>query len=105
MMLPATNRSGYAASITATYAAPAENPVMYTCDVSIELDVASWSIIWTIDSASPDPRVWSAGPKKSKHSSVLFADCCCGYSTAKPVASASASQPADCIDDAVIVQP
>ena len=35
MMLPAANRSGYAASITVVNAAPAESPVTYTRDRSL----------------------------------------------------------------------
>src|SRR6185503_6309647 len=67
------------------------------------------SPISMIDSFSPWPRVMSArlpySPAQLKHSTGLPLLVCCGYRTAKLYSSASVSQPADSIDDAVCVQP
>jgi hypothetical protein len=91
---PPANTSGYAASIAAVIAPPADRPVTYTRRGSAPKRVTAASTICRIDSASPWPRRMSPVVNQLKQDSALFAEVCSGSTSAAPYASAYLSQPA-----------
>jgi hypothetical protein len=91
---PPANMSGYAASITAVIAPPADSPVTCTRAGFAPVSVIVLRTICAIDSASPWPRVVSPRSNQLKHLLKLLPLCCSGSTMENFSRSASCVHPA-----------